>query len=223
MYTCAYCTKKACMTAETDAMPRNCPCRDPELTECSKALYQEEDLKIAMQACRTEYEGYCIRTRVEEVMEFASNMGYKKLGIAHCVGLTREAGLAARIYSANGFNVESICCKCGTIPKSGMGMGQWQIDKSYEPMCNPIGQAMALEKAGCELAVIVGLCVGHDTLFIRHCKLPVTCLVVKDRVTGHNPAAALYLSEGYYKDRLFPPKRVKGDLFGNRAYDEKPR
>lgn len=31
----------------------------------------------------------------------------------------------------------------------------------------------------------------------------VTTAVTKDRVLGHNPAAALYTAEGYYKKKLF--------------------
>jgi uncharacterized metal-binding protein len=196
----------------TDA-PLNCPCRDEDLYAESKEKYEPEEIKkIALQACKTEFEGYCRRTRIEEVIEFASNMGYKKLGIAHCVGLIKEAGLISKIFKANGFEVDTICCKCSAIVKESMGMKQWQIDQEYEVMCNPIGQAMALEKAGSELAILVGLCVGHDTLFIKHCNLPITYLIVKDRVTGHNPVAAVYLSEGYYHKRLFPPTRLRGDI-----------
>jgi len=32
---------------------------------------------------------------------------------------------------------------------------------------------------------------------------PVTVFAVKDRVTGHNPLAAVYLSQGYYHDKLY--------------------
>lgn len=32
-----------------------------------------------------------------------------------------------------------------------------------------------------------------------HSKAPVTVLVVKDRVLGHNPVAALYTAETYYR------------------------
>ena len=55
-----------------------------------------------------------------------------------------------------------------------------------------------------ELNVMIGLCVGHDALFIRHAKAPTTMLIVKDRVLGHNPAAALYTSKFYYKRILQP-------------------
>ena len=58
--------------------------------------------------------------------------------------------------------------------------------------CNPIAQAEICNKAGTQLNYILGLCLGHDILFMRNSKAPVSVLIVKDRVTGHNPAAALY-------------------------------
>jgi uncharacterized metal-binding protein len=64
---------------------------------------------------------------------------------------------------------------------------------------------MLLAAAGSELNVLIGLCVGHDSLFFQHSKAPVTVLMVKDRVTGHNPAAALYTSRSYYR-RLRKPR-----------------
>ena len=58
-----------------------------------------------------------------------------------------------------------------------------------------------LEKAGCELNVLVGLCVGHDTLFIQHSKAPVSVVLVKDRVTGNNPGAVLF--SYYHRNRMW--------------------
>ena len=69
----------------------------------------------------------------------------------------------------------------------------------YEVMCNPVGQAALLAEAGTEFNVVMGLCVGHDSLFLMHSKAPATVLVVKDRVLGHNPVAALYTSHSYYR------------------------
>lgn len=204
MYTCGYCAKKVCETGELGKAPTNCPLRDDELREKSRLKYQEkENGKISRQAGRTEYEGYCKQTRIEEIMDFAAHMNYKKLGIAHCVGFSEEAGMVSKMFKANGFSVDTICCKCSSLTKEEMDMGEWKLDPGYEIICNPIGQALALEKAECDLAVIMGLCVGHDTLFIKHCNLPVTYLAVKDRVTGHNPMAAIYLSNGYYHEKLY--------------------
>lgn len=42
-------------------------------------------------------------------------------------------------------------------------------------------------------------CVGHDSLFFMHSKVPATVLVAKDRVLGHNPVACLYTSHSYYR------------------------
>jgi uncharacterized metal-binding protein len=67
-------------------------------------------------------------------------------------------------------------------------------------MCAPLCQADILNQAGTDLNVMIGLCVGHDALFARHSAAPVTTLVVKDRVLGHNPAAALY--SRYWRKRL---------------------
>ena len=63
---------------------------------------------------------------------------------------------------------------------------------------------MALNKSHTDLNKILGLCVGHDTLFIKYSQAPVTVLAVKDRVLGHNPMAALYLADSYYKNKLHP-------------------
>ncbi|MBR3053995.1 MAG: DUF1847 domain-containing protein, partial [Firmicutes bacterium] len=43
------------------------------------------------------------------------------------------------------------------------------------------------------------LCVGHDSLFYKYSEALVTTLVAKDRVLAHNPCAALYQINSYYK------------------------
>ena len=52
---------------------------------------------------------------------------------------------------------------------------------------------------GTDLNVLVGLCVGHDALFFKYAEAFTTVLAVKDRVTGHNPLAALYPWHIYYR------------------------
>ena len=100
----------------------------------------------------------------------------------------------------NHFEVLSVCCKVGSIEKEELGLAD--TDKihpgQYEALCNPIGQAMLLNEAGTDLNIAIGLCVGHDSLFFQHSRSPVTVLVAKDRVTGHNPVAAIYTSHSYY-------------------------
>jgi uncharacterized metal-binding protein len=69
-------------------------------------------------------------------------------------------------------------------------------------MCNPILQAFILNEEETNFNVLVGLCVGHDSLFFKYSEAFSTVLIAKDRVLAHNPAGALYTS-GIYYSRLF--------------------
>jgi uncharacterized metal-binding protein len=164
-------------------------------------LSQDSLREFALAAARTEAAGYCKEPRVEEIMNFSWRISAQRLGIASCIGLIREARMLQEILEANGFEVESVCCKVGSIDKEKIGLKDEEKIRpgQYESLCNPVGQAMLLNKAGTELNIVVGLCVGHDSLFFKHSEAPVTVLVAKDRVTGHNPVAALYTSQSYYK------------------------
>jgi uncharacterized metal-binding protein len=57
-------------------------------------------------------------------------------------------------------------------------------------------------------------------LFAKHSKAPVTTLVVKDRVTGHNPIAVLYGQNFYYK-RLQKSKVLSDELLAAAEHQEK--
>lgn len=70
-------------------------------------------------------------------------------------------------------------------------------------MCNPIGQALYLNKEEVDFNILLGLCVGHDTLFIKYAEAPITVFAVKDRVLCNNPLGAIYQADGYYKKKLF--------------------
>jgi uncharacterized metal-binding protein len=205
---CASCAAQACY-AEPGSVDYPSFCPIPEaadvLARARRVYYEEEATRtIAAAAARTEAAGYCRETRVEEVMSFARRLGASHLGLAFCIGLRREAALAQNIFEARGFRVSSVCCKVGSIPKEDVGLADEEKIRpgQYESLCNPVAQAALLAAAGTELNVAVGLCVGHDSLFFRYSEAPVTVLVAKDRVLGHNPAAALYTSNSYYKRLL---------------------
>ena len=74
-----------------------------------------------------------------------------------------------------------------------------RIGGGPEAMCNPISQAAILNEAEVDFAILMGLCVGHDSLFLKHVDAPATVFAVKDRVLGHNPMAALYTAASYYQ------------------------
>ena len=64
------------------------------------------------------------------------------------------------------------------------GRGREQI------ACNPLKQADLLNQAATDLNVVVGLCVGIDSLFTRHSQAPVSTMIVKDKSLAHNPVGA---------------------------------
>jgi uncharacterized metal-binding protein len=202
---CAMCGVWACSAEPgTRKVPPFCPMSTEEgvLSRAEEMYLNQVELReLALAAARTEAAGYCKEPRVEEVMNFARRIGAQRLGIASCIGLIREARILQEILKANGFEVDSVCCKVGSIDKEKIGLRDEEKIRpgQYESLCNPVGQAMLLNKAGTELNIVVGLCVGHDSLFFKHSEAPVTVLVAKDRVTGHNPVAALYTSHSYYK------------------------
>ena len=136
-----------------------------------------------------------------ETLIFAEKIGAKKIGIATCAGTIREARTFVKILRKAGFEAVGAACKVGNKDKTLIGIED--CDKvhpgNYEPMCNPILQAKILNAEKTDLNVMMGLCVGHDSLFIKYSEAPVTVLFTKDRVTGHNAVQPLYLTESYYK------------------------
>jgi uncharacterized metal-binding protein len=174
--------------------------------ESMKKLYQNDPLvsKMALSAAEIEGTYYGKLTRVEEIIAFARRIGAEKLGIASCIGLMSETRTFVKILEAHGLNSFCSICKVGSIDKTEIGIkDEMKVQKgSYEAICNPVLQAKLLNREKTGLNVIVGLCVGHDSLFIKYSKAPVTTLITKDRVLGHNPAAALYTAGFYYKKLL---------------------
>lgn len=163
------------------------------------ACYEEgEDRKMSQVSASVEHDGYMQWCRVEEVIVFARRMGYKKLGIATCVGLISESRKLAQILRAHDFEVYGVACKCGTQRKDSVGCAPECNDLGVN-MCNPVLQAKLLNEEKTDFNIVMGLCVGHDSLFYKHAEAPVTTLVTKDRVLGHNPAAAIYQADFYYK------------------------
>ena len=201
---CAICRVQACSEEPgSKPYPAFCPMsQDTEALAKARATYESPGTRaLAQAAARTEAAGYCKEPRVEEIMSLARRLGVRRLGVASCVGLIREARLLQEILEANDFEVFSVCCKVGSIPKEEIGLADEEKIRpgQFEALCNPIGQAQLLNEARTGLNIVVGLCVGHDSLFFRQSEAPVTVLVAKDRVTGHNPAAALYTSHSYYR------------------------
>lgn len=171
------------------------------LQEALQAYDEGSNRQIMQTAAQVEYDGYLKWCRVQETIEFAKRMNYHKIGIATCVGLIQETRIVTKILRSHGFEVFGIACKAGAIPKVDMGI-DGRCSEIGVNSCNPILQAKMLNAQQTDLNIVMGLCVGHDSLFYNYSAAPATTLVVKDRVLGHNPVAALYTSQSYYKKKL---------------------
>lgn len=192
---CAGCKQKECYKG------KNCT----KIAEEVKAAYKGDDLKSLKVATSIESRYYMKKTRIEELIIYAEEIGYKKLGVAFCIGLQKEAEIICDVLSKH-FDVSSVCCKVCGIDKSQFELERLhtvedaETETEVEAMCNPIGQAKILNEEKTDLNIILGLCIGHDILFTKYSEAPVTTLAVKDRVLAHNPLGAIY--SAYYQKKI---------------------
>ena len=221
---CAECSvkHKICLKEEGQG-PQSCPTVNfRDVVDQSVLEYQKPKIKeFAPQAsiqegeCYTNrdrqlpYVRYPVKPRIQETIEFANKMGFKRLGLAFCSGVQNEAGILSEVLGNQGLEVVSVSCKVGRTSKEILGIRDDQKVRigKFEAMCSPIAQAQILNKAKTDFNIMFGLCVGHDSLFMRYSDALCTTLVVKDRVTGHNPIVALYQHWSYYG-------RLKKEQFG---------
>jgi uncharacterized metal-binding protein len=217
---CARCPTRICENRggrneeapSLEKAPGFCPMKlMPEAFSQAAAEYEKSSVReFARLASVQEFQGFeCLPDgaraklpRIEELIQFARKCAYRRLGIAHCGGLIKEAGILTEILENNGFETISVQCKAGCVPKEAIGIRPEEKvagPEKWETMCNPVAQAMIINRANVDLAIMLGLCIGHDTLFIKYCDVPLTVLAVKDRVLAHNPLAALYNSDSYYR------------------------
>ena len=212
--TCSECTRTSC-NHQDRVFPEFCLTQKlaPDAVAQSCEGYRAEGTDATLARAAAEVEGlyYGKLTRVEETLAFARRIGVDRIGVATCVGLIEEARTFAKIVRAAGLESFTVACKLGSVDKNEIGVpDELKVRKGgFEAACNPVLQAQVLNQQGTGLNVLIGLCVGHDSLFIRHSQAPVTVMVVKDRVLGHNPAVALYTTKSYSK-RLLDTERMQG-------------
>jgi uncharacterized metal-binding protein len=79
-----------------------------DLVAEASALYAGRDLELARAASVQEGSGYrregaepaACKTRLQETWEYAERIGARRIGLAYCVGLRREASLVAGMLAA---------------------------------------------------------------------------------------------------------------------------
>lgn len=191
-YGCAICATQACLRGEIGRMPTTCPTRTlPELSRDAKPYLGAElhgEMLVADAAPFTP-EGK-LRNRVEELAFYAKEMGMKRIGVAFCVSMTKEAQRLGRFLREAGLEAELVCCRVGAIDYEEVGLVKAHPER-FAASCNPIAQARLLNERKVDLIAMMGLCIGHDLILQRECEALVTTLVVKDRALDHHTIEAL--------------------------------
>ncbi len=200
---CAECFKHKFCKFEDGTYLSDCPTvNEPELVDESREKYLSDEYSdFMLQSLRQVASGYeadgdkphPVKTRLEEIVEFCKRMEYRRIGLAFCTGLEDDTKVFARILRDNGFEVVSAVCKVGGLKKEEVGLedGGKIIPGRREISCNPLLQAEIMNRAKTDFNIVFGLCLGHDSLFLKASDAMCTVFVVKDRVLKHNPLAAL--------------------------------
>ncbi len=203
-FSCSACSVLSCKNNDGN-YPSFCLTKslDQDLLQESLDIYDNDERygTIAQVSAGIEGDFYGQKTRVEETIEFIKRIGAKKIGIATCVGLIPETRLFTKLLDKEGIAYYTVGCKVGAVDKTRIGIPEEKkLNRGcgHESMCNPILQAKILNEQKTDFNIMIGLCVGHDSLFLKHVEAPTTVLIVKDRVLCHNPVAALYSSTGMY-------------------------
>lgn len=204
--TCYKCNSiNNCTIGRVSKQLNNCPMKVSQDTlNKAKELYQTDEFvkKSTKVASIVEAQGYIHWPRLKDTIEYAKRMGYKKLGLAFCVGLISEAQKVAEMLEKYDFNICGVCCKTGSVKKKDVGVPEEYTMRSKTGYmigwitCNPAAQALLLNKEKTDMNIIIGLCVGHDITFTHLSKAPVTTLIAKDRSMPHNPAGVLFTHYG---------------------------
>ncbi len=205
MYACAQCTVHACSREGGKNPSPHCPMNQTGVLEQAGELYQKPEFReFYIRASEMEALGYGVWTRVKETVTLCHAMGYSRVGLAFCRGLRREAKILDDILRRNGLDVVSVICKVGGVPKESVGIDPARKvhPEAFEPMCNPAAQALLCNQQKTQFNIVLGLCVGHDSMFYKHAEALTTTIAVKDRVLAHNPLGALYCAEGYFAGKL---------------------
>jgi uncharacterized metal-binding protein len=126
-------------------------------------------------------------SRLDEIIEYATRVKYKRLGVAYCYGMEQHVRILESMLIERGFTVAAVSCSVG-------GLKQSEVNSEsciHKVSCNPLGQAQQLNSENVGLTLIVGICMGHDILLNRNLNMDFTTYVVKDRLHNHSPLKGL--------------------------------
>jgi len=208
--------------------PPYCPANSQrEICEEALRKYKDKTLEFARNVALIENSCYAINPetgtailpmitlhpRAEEIIMLAKISQFKKLGLAFCIELKREAELYTDILEKNGFDVVSVCCKVGAIGKEEMGLTEKETIYglgSEETICNGVLMAELLNSEKTEMNILMGICVGQDSLFYKYSNAFTVPFVIIDRVYGGATMEGIYQCFNSWGFRNYTEKITNG-------------
>ncbi len=85
--------------------------------------------------------------RLNEFILFCKKMGWKKIGVSHCIAFNEQGELLTDYLKKNNFEVFRCCCKVYEIDKDEIKIPT-KVPGKKEFSCNPCAQADILNEAG---------------------------------------------------------------------------
>ncbi len=180
---CLVCREKSCLAGKACVLS----------SKLSHRGVSKEIRQILHSALDISLEDERILCRLSELVYFALEMKYEKIGIAYCVDLSEATEIVTQVLRRF-FTVFPVCCKVG-----GKETPDSLSTETSKVVCNPVGQAEILNVAAVDFSIIIGLCIGTDGIFTKLSNAPVSTLFVKDKSLANNPIAAVYLDH-YLKE-----------------------
>jgi uncharacterized metal-binding protein len=186
------CLKQGCWRGSDVRIPEYCQANNyiEEIEKATKEYGKSNTISLYKAASMVGEHNNGMTPRIEEALLLAKELKLKRVGFAACVSMGWELGELMKLFTKEGFDVFTAGCQIGGVSAESRGVPE--VKDCVRSLCNPIAQAEILNTEDTQLNYILGLCMGHDILFTEYSKAPVSTLIVKDRVTGNNPAVALY-------------------------------
>ena len=153
---CIKCNLKSCRSAES------CGMEGFDRQEL-KHRYHDPETQNMVQAAAALVDGGRAGelSRLEELMEIIPALGYKKPALAYCYGMEKQAMMMADLFRSRGIPLIGVSCTVGAHRQEELNRKSALSGVS----CNPLSQAEQLNAQGADLAILFGLCMGHDILF----------------------------------------------------------
>ena len=185
-FDCLQCTNRVCLSGD--------PCPYLEVGSQQPVDTNDDTWQILESTWDVALEEERTLCRLAELVYFALEMGYRRLGVAFCEDLREPASILTGVLRRF-FEVVAVGCKVRGEPAethSGNGGGPGGQTLGGDVPCDPRNVATVLNSRNTDLNVLVGFCVGADCIFSRNSNAPVTTVFLKDKSLANNPIGAVY-------------------------------